>query len=113
MDVALLGGAAQSGLQGVAELAYSPQGFWALGLRATGDDQGALEPALLFRAGLDIFQLVPRLDLSVGYAQGVIWGVNLGADYFVMRQLALRAAGGYSSAFGLGIKGGLAWFPFE
>jgi hypothetical protein len=92
-------GAAQSGLQGVAELAYSPQGFWALGVRATGDDQGALEPALVFRGGLDIFQLVPRLDLSVGYAQGLTWAVNMGVDYFVMRQVALRAAGGVPLAW--------------
>ena len=44
VDIGGLGGWSQNGAFGAVDLAYSPQGFWAVGLSGHIDDTGAIEP---------------------------------------------------------------------
>jgi hypothetical protein len=92
---------------------YSPQGFWALGGRLGFDESLKPHPQFVLRASLDILRWVPRLDLSLGYAEGLNWGVGLGLDRFISRQFALRSRAGYGQVDGISLLAGLAWFPFD
>lgn len=107
------GSRSAAGPRGAAELVYSPQGFWAVGARAGFDESFELHPQFLLRASLDILSWVPRLDLSLGYADGLSWGVGLGLDRFLSRQFALRSRAAYGQVDGLSLIAGLAWFPFD
>ena len=113
VEIAVLGGAGSQGLAGAVELGYSPQGFWALGLR--GSSAGStLLPEAFGRLSLDVLKTVPRLDLSFGYAANALsWGVNMGFDHFFSRRWALRLNGGFGSASGWIARAGAAWFPLD
>jgi hypothetical protein len=119
VEIALLAGAgsagsrSKAGAKGAAELLYSPQGFWAVGARAGVDTSRELHPQFLLRASLDILRWVPRLDLSLGYAEGLTWGAGIGLDRFISRQFALRSRVAFDQVDGLSLLAGLAWFPFD
>jgi hypothetical protein len=113
IEVATLLTGGSSGLGGALELGYSPQGFWAVGLRGSGDG-AALLPEAFGRLSLDVLKTVPRLDLSFGYAANALsWGVNMGVDHFFSRRWALRLNGGFGSASGWIARAGAAWFPLD
>jgi hypothetical protein len=113
IDLGGVAGWSQQGAFGTFDLAYSPQGFWAVGLSARVDDAIAIEPAVHLRLSADIFRLVPRFQLALGYAQGATWALGLGLDYFLLRTVSLRGAAGYASRAGWNLAGGLAWYPFD
>ena len=101
------------GAAGIGEVHYSPQGFWAVGAVARADAQHGLLPQLALRGSFELFKWVPRLTLRSGFSDSLTFGADFGIDYFVQRQISLRARAGWGSLEGFEGAAGIAWFPFD
>ena len=103
----------EQGAAALAEVQYSPPGFWAVGFLAHVDADRAVHPQVGFRASFELLKWVPRLTLRTGFYDGLTWGIDGGFDYFFSRQLSMRTRLGYGAKEGLEGGLGFAWFPFD